>query len=106
MVEEVDAAREVVAETHYPLQLSGGRGRIDWIQRCAVSARTCNIGKVAQFEDAQVKELLQTAERSVLKTDCFLAGFRPSRRDLNGMFNDGYSLVCRSIDLGLLREVT
>lgn len=65
---------------------------------------SCSIGKVAQFDDVQVKDLIQNAEQSVLETDCFLAGFQSSGRDLEGMFNDGYSLVCGSIDLGLLRE--
>mmetsp|Transcript_22159 Transcript_22159/g.39508 ORF Transcript_22159/g.39508 Transcript_22159/m.39508 type:complete len:316 (-) Transcript_22159:382-1329(-) len=65
---------------------------------------SCSIGKVAQFEDAQVKELIRTAEQSVLETDCFLAGFKSGGRDLKRMFDDGYSLVCGSIDLGLLKE--
>jgi 4-hydroxy-2-oxoheptanedioate aldolase len=66
---------------------------------------SCSIGKVGQFDDEQVNELIQTAEQAVRKSDCFLAGFRSSGRDLKKMFeDDGYSLVCGSIDLGLLRE--
>lgn len=66
---------------------------------------SCSLGKVAQFDDMEVKSLMQKAERLVLESDCFLAGFRSSGRDLKGMFDDdGYSLVCGAIDLGLLRE--
>lgn len=66
---------------------------------------SCSIGKVGQFEDAEVQELMQKAEQAVRSTDCFLAGFRSSGRDLNTMFwDDGYSLICGSVDLGLLRN--
>ena len=67
---------------------------------------SCSIGKVGQFHDPEVKALISRAEQAVLDSgECFLAGFQAPGRDLKSMFfNDGYSLVCGSIDIGLLRE--
>ena len=67
---------------------------------------SCSIGKVGQFHDPEVKELISQAEKAVVKAeDCFLAGFQSPGRDLKSMFDkDGYSLVCGSVDIGLLRD--
>eukprot|EP00980_Cylindrotheca_fusiformis_P001727 scaffold397_cov111-Cylindrotheca_fusiformis.AAC.5 len=67
---------------------------------------SCSIGKAGQFDDPEVKRLLTKAEEAVRQSDsCFLAGFRSGGRDLQTMFHqDGYSLVCGSADLGLLRN--
>jgi 4-hydroxy-2-oxoheptanedioate aldolase len=67
---------------------------------------SCTIGKVGQFDDPEVKALIAAAEEAVRQSDsCFLAGFRSAGRDLETMFQqDGYSLVCGSVDLGLLRD--
>lgn len=65
---------------------------------------SCSIGKMGDFEDEQVKDLLQTAEQKVRDSPCLLGGFRPPGQDLNEMFDAGYSLLCGSVDIGLLRE--
>ena len=67
---------------------------------------SCSIGKMGQFDDAEVQTLLKTAEQAVRDSpDCLLGGFRPPGRDLKEMFDDaGYSLVTGSVDMGLLRE--
>ena len=60
---------------------------------------------MGQFDDPQVQSIIKKAEDAVLQSECFLAGFRSGGRSLEKMFNeDGYSLVCGSIDLGLLRD--
>lgn len=66
---------------------------------------SCSIGKVGQFDDPEVKALIHKAERLVVESDCLLAGFRSAGRNLREMYEkDGYSLVCGSIDLGLLKS--
>ena len=66
---------------------------------------SASVGKVGQFDDPQVQSIIKKAEDAVLQSECFLAGFRSGGRSLEKMFNeDGYSLVCGSIDLGLLRD--
>jgi 2-keto-3-deoxy-L-rhamnonate aldolase RhmA len=66
---------------------------------------SCSIGKMGDFQDQGVAELLQTAEQRIRDSPCMLGGFRPPGRDLNEMFGEaGYSLVCGSVDVGLLRE--
>lgn len=66
---------------------------------------SCSIGKVGQFDDPEVQELIKKAEEAILRSDCFLGGFKSGGRSLERMFNeDGYSLVCGSVDLGLLRD--
>jgi 4-hydroxy-2-oxoheptanedioate aldolase len=66
---------------------------------------SCSIGKMGQFDDPEVQELIAEAENAVLKSNAFLAGFLYKGRNLKDMFADkGYSLVCGSVDLGLLRE--
>lgn len=66
---------------------------------------SCSIGKMGNFQDDEVAELLQTVEQKVRDSDCMLGGFRPPGRDLNEMFGDaGYSLVCGNADVGMLRD--
>lgn len=66
---------------------------------------SCSVGRMGSFDDEQVSELLQTAERKIRDGPCLLGGFRPPGRDLDEMFGEaGYSLVCGSADLGLLRD--
>lgn len=66
---------------------------------------SCSIGKMGDFQDPEVAELMQTAEQKIRDSPCMLGGFRPPGRDLNEMFGEaGYSLVCGSVDLGLVRE--
>jgi 2-keto-3-deoxy-L-rhamnonate aldolase RhmA len=67
---------------------------------------SCSVGKMGQFDDAQVTALIRNAERAVLESpsNCLLAGFRSPNRSLKEMYDSGYSLVCGSVDLGLLRE--
>jgi len=67
---------------------------------------SCSIGKMGQFDDPEVKGLITKAERTIQRNPkVLLGGFRPPGRDLGEMFGDsGYSLVCGSVDMGLLRE--
>ncbi|GAX20006.1 hypothetical protein FisN_1Lh520 [Fistulifera solaris] len=65
---------------------------------------SCSIGKMGRFEDEDVKELILKAEDSVLASGCLLAGFQVPGRSVKEMFLRGYSLVCGSIDVGLLRN--
>lgn len=76
---------------------------------------SASIGKMGQFQDPEVQELIARAERAVIaygsgdsraeSSPCLLAGFQSAGRDLKSMFYDhGYSLVCGSVDLALLRE--
>ena len=65
---------------------------------------SCSIGKTGQFDDADVQQIMAQAEQAVIQSPCFLAGFRPPNRALKEMFDSGYSLVCGSVDLGLLRD--
>lgn len=67
---------------------------------------SCSIGKMGKFDDPQVMDLIQRAEEKVRNNpNVLLGGFRPPARDLSEMFGvGGYSLVCGSVDMGLLRE--
>ena len=65
---------------------------------------SASIGKMGNFQDPEVQELLATAEARIRKSSCFLAGFRSPGRELSDMFEEGYQFVCGSIDLGLLKE--
>ena len=67
---------------------------------------SCSIGKMGKFDDPQVMDLIQRAEEKVRNNpNVLLGGFRPPARDLSEMFGEGgYSLVCGSVDIGLLRE--
>lgn len=67
---------------------------------------SCSIGKMGKFDDPQVIDLMHRAEEKVLNNpNVLLGGFRPPGRDLREMFGEGgYSLVCGSVDVGLLRE--
>ena len=60
---------------------------------------------MGQFEDKEVSELIEKAERMVLETGRVLAGFRTPGLSLEEMFRDrGYGLVVGSVDLAMLRE--
>ena len=66
---------------------------------------SASIGKMGDFRDPEFVDLLAWAEREIRGSgDCLLAGFRAPGRDLEDMFNKGYSLVCGSVDIGLLKE--
>jgi 2-keto-3-deoxy-L-rhamnonate aldolase RhmA len=65
---------------------------------------SCSIGKMGLFNDPEVIELIGAAEEAVRDSGCLLAGFRSPGRDLKDMFDAGYSLVCGSVDVGLLRD--
>jgi len=66
---------------------------------------SCSIEKMGKFDDEEVAGLLQTAEQKIRDSPCMLGGFRPPGRDLSEMFGEaGYSLVCGSVDVGMLRE--
>lgn len=66
---------------------------------------SCSVGKMGQFDDPEVSKLMADAEMAVLASeDCLLAGFRSPGRSLQDIFDSGYSLVCGSLDIGLLRE--
>jgi 2-keto-3-deoxy-L-rhamnonate aldolase RhmA len=67
---------------------------------------SASIGKMFQFEDPQVQELIQEAEEKVRDApNCMLGGFRPPGRSVQEMLDlGGYSLVAGSVDMGLLRE--
>ena len=67
---------------------------------------SCSLGKMGQFNDPEVQSLISQAEKAILKSSCFLAGFRSQNRDLKEMFDICYSLICGSLDLGLLREAS
>lgn len=63
-----------------------------------------SVGKMGQYQDPDVAQLLHDAEQAVLTSGTLLAGFRPPGRDLKEMFESGYSLIAGSVDLGLLQE--
>lgn len=64
---------------------------------------SCSIGKMGNFQDKEVADLIRTAEQKIRDSPCMLGGFRSPGRDLKEMFGDaGYSLVCGSIDVALL----
>lgn len=63
-----------------------------------------SIGKMGQFDDPQFTELLYRAEESILSHGCLLAGFRPPNQSIQAMFQRGYSFICGSVDLGLLKD--
>lgn len=63
-----------------------------------------SIGKMGQFDDPQFKELVHRAEQSILDNGCLLAGFRPPNQTIQSMFQRGYSFICGSVDLGLLKD--
>ena len=67
---------------------------------------SCSIGKMGQFSDPEVKALLQQAKETVRDNHNVLpGGFCPPGQDLNEMFTDrGYSLVCGTVDMGLLQD--
>ena len=65
---------------------------------------SASVGKMGQFQDADVQALIDQAEEAIRNSPAFLAGFRPPGRDLNEMFDAGYQFVCGSVDLALLRE--
>ena len=65
---------------------------------------SASIGKMGQFDDPQVQELIASAEQAVRESPVFLAGFRAPGRSVKDMFEAGYQLVCGSVDLALLRE--
>jgi 4-hydroxy-2-oxoheptanedioate aldolase len=65
---------------------------------------SCSIGKMGLFDDKEVVELIRAAEKAVIESGCLLAGFRSPGRDLKDMFDAGYSLICGSVDVGLLRD--
>jgi 2-keto-3-deoxy-L-rhamnonate aldolase RhmA len=65
---------------------------------------SCSIGKMGLFDDQEVIDLIGEAEEAVRDSGCLLAGFRSPGRDLKDMFDAGYSLVCGSVDVGLLRD--
>lgn len=65
---------------------------------------SCSIGKAGRFDDQDVRDLISAAEAAVLESGCMLAGFKSGGRGARAMFDVGYSLVCGSVDLGLLRE--
>ncbi|GAX14320.1 hypothetical protein FisN_1Hh520 [Fistulifera solaris] len=65
---------------------------------------SCSIGKMGRFEDEDVKDLILKAEESVLASGCLLAGFQVPGRSVKEMFSRGYSLVCGSVDAGLIRN--
>ena len=63
-----------------------------------------SIGKMGQFDDPQFRELVHRAEQSILSNGCLLAGFRPPNQTIQSMFQRGYSFICGSVDLGLLKD--
>jgi 2-keto-3-deoxy-L-rhamnonate aldolase RhmA len=67
---------------------------------------SASIGKMGQYNDPEVLDLIKEAEAKVLKAqNCLLGGFRPMGRSVADMFShQGYSLVAGSVDVGLLRE--
>ena len=65
---------------------------------------SCSVGHMGEFDNPQVKALITRAERAVLDSPCLLGGFRTPGVELGQMFQKGYSLVCGSVDLGLLRD--
>lgn len=63
-----------------------------------------SIGKMGQFDDPHFMELLHRAEDNILSNGCLLAGFRPPNQSIQSMFQRGYSFICGSVDLGLLKD--
>lgn len=64
---------------------------------------SASIGKMGMFEDEEVRQLLLGAEEAVRQSGCLLAGFRHPGRNVGEMFQGGYSLVCGSLDVGMLK---
>jgi 2-keto-3-deoxy-L-rhamnonate aldolase RhmA len=65
---------------------------------------SASIGKMGQFHNEEFLDLLANAEKSILQSGLLLAGFRTPGLSIEAMFQKGYSLVCGSVDLGLLRD--
>ena len=65
---------------------------------------SCSLGRMGRFDDPDVARLIRRAEEEVVAAGVVLAGFRSPGRELQEMWDRGYSLVCGGVDLGLLRE--
>jgi 2-keto-3-deoxy-L-rhamnonate aldolase RhmA len=65
---------------------------------------SCSIGKMGQFDDPEVAEVIAAAELAVNESQAFLGGFRSPSRSIRSMVEAGYAFVCGSIDVGLLRD--
>jgi 2-keto-3-deoxy-L-rhamnonate aldolase RhmA len=65
---------------------------------------SCSAGKMGQFQDPHVLQLIARAEQAVLQSPCLLGGFRTPGVELKELFDRGYSLLCGAVDLGLVRE--
>jgi len=64
-----------------------------------------SIGKMGKFDDPEFVQTMERAESLVRECDsCLLTGFRVPGRSAKVMFEQGYSLVCSAVDLGLLRD--
>ncbi len=63
-----------------------------------------SIGRMGQFDDPHFLELLHRAEEKILSNGCLLAGFRPPNQTVQSMFQRGFSFICGSVDLGLLKD--
>lgn len=68
---------------------------------------SASIGKMGQFENSEFTAYIAKAEQSIRESkNCLLAGFRVPGKSIADMFDNGYSLVCGSVDLGLLRDAS
>ncbi|CAB9523512.1 2-oxo-heptane-1,7-dioate aldolase [Seminavis robusta] len=67
---------------------------------------SCSAGKMGQFQDSDIQQLIAQAEQAVVQSpSCLLGGFQTPGVELKDMFDEkGYSLVCGAVDLGLLRQ--
>jgi 2-keto-3-deoxy-L-rhamnonate aldolase RhmA len=65
---------------------------------------SCSAGKMGNFQDPDVSQLIARAEQAVLQSPCLLGGFRTPGVELKELFDRGYSLLCGAVDLGLVRD--
>lgn len=67
-----------------------------------------SLGEMGDFESAKFRQTMERAEDLIRQqggaSNCWLAGFRVPGRTAQQMFDQGYSLVCSAIDLGLLKR--
>lgn len=80
--------------------------RVDGLDMLFIGAvdLSASIGKLAQFDDPEVKELIQEAERRVLEGGKWLGRVAPTVESTVRYFERGYHFVTNASDAVLLRE--
>lgn len=65
---------------------------------------SASIGKPMQYDDPEVKALLERAEKTVKDAGMKMGAVPHSGLDFQGLFDRGYDLVCGGSDIGHLRQ--